>query len=239
MALEHDHAPEAIRARLTAEMHPNYLRDFVYGGIDGAITTFAVVAGVEGASLDARIVLILGFANLLADGLSMAASNYSGTKAEVDDARRLTEVERRHIRLDAEGEREEIRQILSLKGLEGEPLEAAVKAITAREETWIAMMLAEEYGLPSAQRDPAKSAASTFIAFLVAGAVPLIPFVVGGTAAFPIAAVLVGIVFLAIGSLKSLWSLQRWWISGLETLAIGAAAAAVAYSVGWLLRGLA
>jgi len=239
MALEHDHSPAAIRERLAADLRPNYLRDFVYGAIDGAVTTFAVVAGVEGASLAPRVVLILGLANLFADGLSMAASNYSGTKAEVDDARRLAEVERRHIRVDSEGEREEIRQILRLKGLEGDVLEQAVGAITAREDTWVAMMLAEEYGLPAAQREPMRSALATFVAFLVAGAIPLVPFVLGYPNAFAIAAVLVAIVFFAIGSMKSLWSLQRWWLSGLETLAIGAAAASVAYFVGYLLQGLA
>lgn len=238
MPLEHDHAPEAIRARLEAEIRPNYLRDFVYGGIDGAVTTFAVVAGVEGASLDTRVVLILGIANLLADGLSMAASNYSGTKAEVDDARRLREVERRHIRLDEQGEREEIRQILAMKGLDGDALEAAVAAVTAREETWIAMMLAEEYGLPAVQRNPSLSALSTFAAFIIAGAMPLLPFVFGMSDAFITASVVVGIVFFAIGSMKSRWSLQSWWASGLETLGIGAAAAGVAYAAGYLLRGL-
>ncbi len=239
MALEHDHSPAAIEARLAADLRPNYLRDFVYGAIDGAVTTFAVVAGVEGANLAPRVVLILGLANLLADGLSMAASNYSGTKTEVDDARRLAEVERRHIRVDAEGEREEIRQILRLKGLEGEVLESAVAAITAREDTWVAMMLAEEYGLASVQRDPLWSGLSTFGAFLVAGTIPLVPFILGMANAFTIAAVLVAIVFFAIGSMKSRWSLQRWWISGLETLGIGAAAASVAYLVGYLLQGLA
>ena len=89
--LEHDHSPQAIRARLAKGTRPNYLRDWVYGGIDGAVTTFAIVAGVAGAQLSTKIVVILGMANLLADGFSMAASNYSGTKTEVDDLERLRE----------------------------------------------------------------------------------------------------------------------------------------------------
>jgi len=236
--LEHSHTPAAIRGRLAGSAHPNYLRDWVYGGIDGAVTTFAIVAGVAGAELSSRVVIILGLANLFADGLSMAASNYSGTKAEVDDVARLTEVERRHIRLDREGEREEIRQILVMKGLESDVLEGAVDAITSREETWIEMMLAEEYGLGSAQREPWISAASTFAAFLLAGAVPLLPYVLGTERALTWALVMVMLAFAAIGSLKSLWSLQSWWRSGLETLSIGLAAAGVAYAVGYLLKGL-
>ena len=100
--------------------------------VDGAVTTFAVVSGVAGAQLSSRVIIILGLANLLADGFSMAASNYSGTKTEIDDRRRLTEVERRHIALYPEGEREEIRQILAAKGLSGPSLEDAVAAVTAK-----------------------------------------------------------------------------------------------------------
>jgi vacuolar iron transporter family protein len=65
-----------------------YLAEFVYGGIDGAVTTFAVVAGVVGASLSSAIVLILGFANLFADGFSMAVSNYLSEKSEKELIRR-------------------------------------------------------------------------------------------------------------------------------------------------------
>lgn len=61
-----------------------YLRDFIYGGIDGAITTFAVVSGVKGGQLSPVVILILGFANLIADGFSMAVSNYLGTRAEIE-----------------------------------------------------------------------------------------------------------------------------------------------------------
>ena len=89
MPLEHGHSVEEIRQRLSSERQVSYVRDWVYGGIDGAITTFAIVAGVVGAALSSKVIIILGLANLLADGLSMAASNYSGTKAEVDDVQRL------------------------------------------------------------------------------------------------------------------------------------------------------
>lgn len=63
-----------------------YLSEFVYGGIDGAVTTFAIVAGVMGASLSAAVALILGFANLFADGFSMAISNYLSTKSQFEVA---------------------------------------------------------------------------------------------------------------------------------------------------------
>jgi vacuolar iron transporter family protein len=66
------------------QLQQTYLPEFVYGGMDGAVTTFAVVAGTVGASLSPGIVIVLGFANLFADGVSMAGSNYLSTKSEQD-----------------------------------------------------------------------------------------------------------------------------------------------------------
>ncbi len=236
--LEHQHTVSAIRERLQQQHNPTYLRDWVYGGIDGAVTTFAVVAGVIGANLNARIILILGLANLLADGLSMAAGNYSGTKTERDDYERLREIEHRHVRLEPHGEREEIRQILQAKGLQGSALEDAVEAITSDEERWVATMLTEEYGLALAQRSPLRSGASTFFAFLICGSIPLLPFLLSLPSPFVWSIILTGITFALIGSAKSRWSLAPWWLSGFETLAIGGAAAGVAFGVGYLLKTL-
>lgn len=69
---------------LPYRLKPGFLKAAVFGANDGIITTFAVVAGVSGAGLDSRIILILGIANLLADGLSMAVGDYLGEKAEAD-----------------------------------------------------------------------------------------------------------------------------------------------------------
>ena len=239
MILEHEHSHEAIKARLALGSRPNYVRDWVYGGIDGAVTTFAIVAGVVGAGLSSSIILILGLANLLADGFSMAASNYSGTKAEHDDVERLRDIEKKHIQQAPEGEREEIRQILMAKGLDGSTLDNAVEAITSNEAIWIETMLAEEYGLASTLRKPLTSAAATFIAFVLCGGVPLLPFVLPIGDPFTWAAGLTAVTFFLIGSLKSLWSLAPWWRSGCETLIIGIAAAAMAFAVGYWLKGIA
>lgn len=230
--MEHDHSPTAIRERLSADPAQSYLRDWVYGGIDGAVTTFAVVAGVIGADLSTRTVLILGAANLLADGFSMAAGNYSGTKSEYDDYVRLRAVEERHIDLVPEGEREEVRQILRGKGFRGRGLEDAVGVITSNRRRWVETMLTEEYGLPKVLRSPLRAGLSTFLAFLLCGAVPLLPFMLGLGTAFTSSIALTGAVFFGIGSIKSRWSLASWWRSGLETLAIGMTAAGIAYVVG-------
>jgi len=234
--LDHKHTHEAIRKRLGAGPNISYLRDWIYGGIDGAVTTFAIVAGVVGAELSAGIVLVLGVANLLADGFSMAASNYSGTKAEIDDYERVRAAEIRHIKNHPEGEREEVRQIFAGKGFEGAELEEIVHLVTNNQEMWLEVMLAEEYGIAAVQRSPAKAALATFWAFIVCGAVPLAPYLFGLPASAALAAAMTGVVFLAIGAAKSLWSTSSWYMSALETFAIGMSAAGMAYAVGALLK---
>lgn len=236
--LEHSHDPGAIAARLDGGPNISYLRDWVYGGIDGAVTTFAIVAGSLGAGLSSTIILILGLANLLADGFSMAAANYSGTKAEEEDYRRLKRIEEKHIHLEPAGEREEIRQIYRAKGYEGKELETLVDIITSRRQTWIDTMMLEEYGLSQVQRSAKKAALATFAAFVICGSVPLIPFVFGLPASGPLTTGMTALAFFGIGSAKARWSTKGWVASGLETTAIGMAAAGIAWAVGYLLHGL-
>jgi len=238
--LDHEHTPEAIRHRLAEDPKVSYLRDWIYGGIDGAVTTFAVVSGVVGASLDSLVIVILGVANLLADGFSMAASNFSGTRAEVDEHERLREVERRHIERDPAGERREIREIYRKKGFEGGDLDRVVEVLTADQDRWIATMLREEYGLPHEVRSARLAALSTFSAFLACGAVPLLPYLLplGWSAGEPflVSCVFTGLVFFGIGAGRSRWSLAPWWRTGLETFATGGIAAVLAYGAGWALH---
>lgn len=236
--LEHEHSAAAIEDRLATVSH-SYIRDWIYGGIDGAVTTFAVVSGVAGAQLSPYIVLILGFANLFADGFSMAASNFLGTRAEHDDYRRLREIELRHIELVPEGEREEVRMIYAAKGFKGEELEKAVELITSDKERWVQTMLTEEYGLPAEIRSPWKAAGSTFSAFLICGVVPLIPYLFGSGSSFVVSCVMTGATFAAIGAAKSYWSTSSWLRSAVETLLVGGIAAVLAYYAGVFLKDIA
>jgi VIT1/CCC1 family predicted Fe2+/Mn2+ transporter len=235
-ALEHSHTREAIRARLNSGPHSNYLRDWIYGGIDGAVTTFAIVAGVVGADLSTVVVLLLGFANLLADGFAMAASNYIGTKAERDDYDRVIGIERKHIALVPEGEREEVRQIFAAKGFSGDDLERIVTVITADRTLWAKTMAVEEYGLSPTPRSPVVAALSTFTAFIVCGLVPLVTYLSPGRLAACVAATCA--TFFVVGAIKSRWSPASWLRSGLETFLIGLSAAAMAFAVGYGLRAL-
>lgn len=173
-------------------------------------------------------------ANVLADGFSMAAANYSGTKAELENMSRIRAIEERHIDVHPDGEKREVREILFQKGLSGEVLSQAADAIVQNRENWISLMLEGEYGLSGVDPHPFKSAATTFTAFLAAGVVPLFPFLLGLEEALALSVVMTLVTFFGIGALKSHWSLNHWWRSGFETLLIGGGAAAIAYLVGTL-----
>lgn len=236
MEVEHLHTHEAIRERLSAGPRQSYLRDWVYGGVDGAVTTFAVVSGVVGANLSPSVILILGGASLIADGFAMAAANYLATRSEQEEFHYAEAVESRHIDAYPEGEREEVREILRGLGLVDDLLERVVTAVTADRNRWIRMMLRDEYGLPAVVRSAWRAAVSTFSAFIVCGLVPLLPFVAGLSNAFWSASVITSLMFVLIGALKSRWSIRPWWYSALGTVVIGGGAAAVAYVTGAWLR---
>lgn len=236
------HAPSAIQERLESGIKHSYLKDFIYGAIDGTVTTFAVVSGVVGAGLSSKVIIILGLANLLADGFSMAVSNYLGTKAEEQFRAQIRKTEEEHIRSIPEGEKEEIRQIFAGKGFKGKDLERAVKIITSDPKQWVDTMIQEEFGLSLNGPSALKAAFSTFISFVLVGSIPLGVFIyelishVSVAHAFFISAIMTGIAFFVVGALKGKFVGHRWFLSGTETLLVGAVASFLAYGVGALLK---
>jgi VIT1/CCC1 family predicted Fe2+/Mn2+ transporter len=237
--LVHEHHPEAVARRLNSRRDTQSVSDAVLGGIDGCITTFAIVTASIGAGFPAHVALILGFANLLADGLSMAVSNYESIKAQKEFVEATRREEEHHIRHVPEGEREEIRQIFAQKGFEGETLERVVDTITSDRRLWVDTMLVEEHGLQVAHPNPMKSASVTFLAFVLIGVIPLLPLLItplGIELQLYSSVALAAAVFFAIGSLKSLFLGRPALKAGLATLVTGGSAAAIAFLVGYLLR---
>jgi VIT1/CCC1 family predicted Fe2+/Mn2+ transporter len=243
-ALGREHTPARVRARLRSPPPASHLRDFVYGAIDGTVTTFAVVAGVAGAGLSASVVIILGVANLIADGFSMAVSNYLGTRTEQQQRERARRDEERHIALVPEGEQEEVRQIFASKGFAAADLDRVVEVITADRQVWLDTMMTEELGYGPGDAQPLRAAAATFAAFVALGFLPLAIFVLDAVlpgdigAPFAWSAAMTAGGFFAIGGMKARFVDQRPWRSGLETTLIGGAAALLAFGVGVLLRGV-
>ncbi|WP_158058032.1 VIT1/CCC1 transporter family protein [Halorussus halophilus] len=164
-----------------------YVAELVYGANDGIVTTFAVVSGVAGAALSPSIVVVLGAANLFADGFSMGMSNYLSRRSEMD-----YENARGDVQADDDG-----------------------------------------------GKSPAKTAFATFLAFVVAGWLPLAPYILDLDPQFPLAVAVTGLTFFVVGASRSLVTARGWVRNGAEMFVIGMTAAAVAFVVGDLLKGFA
>lgn len=240
-ALIEHHRPEAIRARLQRTITPGYLPDAVLGGIDGCVTTFAVVAGVVGAGFSGMVAVILGLANLVADGFSMAVSNYQSARAQLERIEQARRTEAHEIEQVPEGEREEVREIFRQKGFDGDVLDRIVETITSDRQLWIETMLTEELGLQKSVPQPVMSGTVTFLAFVGVGIVPLVPLFFTALdimTQFVLSIVLACVMFYSIGMFKGVALEQPMFRAGIGTLITGGGAAALAFVVGYGLRRL-
>jgi VIT1/CCC1 family predicted Fe2+/Mn2+ transporter len=218
-----------------------YLGEFVYGGIDGSVTTFAVVAGAAGAGLSSSVVLILGFANLLADGFAMSVGAYLSKKSEQDNYRKNKTNEYWEVENMPEQERDEIRQIYRAKGFEGPLLEQVVDVICKDKDRWVDVMMKEELEMMKEQKSPFRIGLITYVSFVLVGTIPLLAYLwdyFNGAAGdlFAIAGFLTGIAFAGIGFLKSYVTDSPKIKGVVETVLLGALAASVAYFVGDVLE---
>lgn len=223
----------------------NWLPDFVYGGIDGSVTTFAVVAGVVGASLSAPIILILGFANLFADGFSMATGKYLSDKSNREQYKRIQEIEFMHLDTKPKKEREEVEDILMNYGFKGADLKSATDVITSDPHTWVDIMMKHEFNMSNENIQPIKGALATFGSFITIGFIPLIVYTFSplfnfsDNTKFLLTCLATIIALFIVGAIKSKFSTRNWLISGIETSLIGGVAATIAYLVGFFLKTLA
>ena len=222
-------------------MSGRYIKDVVYGANDGIVTTFAVVSGVAGASLSIETVLILGIANLIADGISMGASNFLGSKSEEDYYKKEKAAEYWEVDHLPDHERQEIRDIYAKKGFTGAELEEVVDVITKNKDRWVDVMMKEELGLIEEPDGKAfRSGLVTFISFVVAGFMPLASYIFFAhfTNPFFISVAITALTLFVVGAMRSLMIRKVWWKAGLEMLMVGVLAAGAAYGIGFFLRGL-
>lgn len=167
--------------KVSIEAKASYLRDAVFAANDGIITTFAVVAGAAGASFDVGIVIILGFANLLADGFSMASGNYLGTKSEIE-----------------------------YEKIKGKKIDK--------------------------QGSPLTQGIVTFVAFNLAGILPLLPYVSDINYKFEVSVIIVAFALFTIGAIRGFFIGKSIVKTGVEMLVVGGFAALVAFTTGEILK---
>jgi VIT1/CCC1 family predicted Fe2+/Mn2+ transporter len=221
-----------------------YLGEMVYGGLDGIITTFAVVSGVAGAQLGTSVILILGLANLLADGFSMATGAYLSSKSEQEYYRKEWEREAWEVEHFPEGERAELYAVYRQRGYSKDDAHQLTEIQSREPERWVKAMMLDELGMLKDERNPLANGLATLIAFVVAGSVPLLVYLLGlivpipARAAFLVSFILSGFALFGLGAAKVLVTRLSPIRSGIEMLVVGGLAAGVAYLVGALLKGL-
>ncbi len=218
-----------------------YLGEFVYGGIDGSVTTFAVVAGAAGAHLESSVIIILGFANLIADGFAMSVGSYLSTKSEKQNYEKHKKIEYWEVENIPDAERQEIREIYQSIGFEGKLLDDVVDVITADKDRWVDTMMKHELEMQEETKSPFAMGFVTFISFIILGLIPLTVYVWDfvnpiDIQHFLVSSILTGLAFLSIGLLKGYVTHTNKLRSTLETLLLGGAAAVLAYFVGSLLE---
>jgi len=202
------------------------------------------VSGVAGAELGAPVILVLGLANLLADGFSMAVGAYLSLKSEREYYAREHERETWETAEFPEGEQEEMVQIYRRHGYEEEDARTLVKIQFRNPKHFVRTMMAEELGLFEHDREPLWSGVATFVAFIIAGSVPLAAFLARlvvdipyGTA-YMSSILLTAVALFGLGAAKVLITGRSMLRSGFEMLLVGSLAAGVAYGIGALLKGL-
>jgi vacuolar iron transporter family protein len=243
-------AHDPRRIKIASEKHggsgSEYMGTFVFGALDGIITTFAVVSGVEGAQLSPGIVLILGLANLFGDGFSMATGAYLSGKSEKEFYERERQREQWEVENYPEGEREELTQIYLDQGYPEEDAHQLVEIKTRDSKRWVEAMMVEELNLLPENRSAWTSALVTFAGFAIAGVIPLLYYLMDllfhfnlpSNTAFLISVALSAAAMFGLGAAKVAVTERNPIRSGLEMLAVGGLAAAVAFGVGALLKGL-
>ena len=230
-------------------MNSDYVKSMVYGGLDGIITTFAVVSGVTGGSLDFQIVIVLGFSNLLADGLSMAVGDYLSSKSENEFIMKEIEQHQSNFKYDFQSELNDFKKYYIDKGLTETDASLISETLAKYPEVIKEERINMIFGTAETEAHPIYNALITFCSFIVYGFIPLIvygfipliayvfasfsPFLMENT--FVVAGVLTGLTLFILGAIKSKLTLTNWVRSGMEMLLVGGAAALIAYMIGFML----
>jgi DNA damage-binding protein 1 len=223
-----------------------HVKTMIFGGMDGILTSFAIVAGAAGGGMGWDVVLVMGFSNVLADALSMGVGEYLSSKAHKDFV--LSEKKREEWEYDnyKEGEVKEMIELYVQRGMDEADAEIVINKMAKYRDFFIDVMMVEELGLqePDEDAEILWEGVLMFFRFAFFGSLPLLgyaifpSFVDDDSTLFYIACAVTGFALFLMGTVKSRFSLQKWYSSGLETLVLGAICAAVAYELGNLTSDL-
>ncbi len=231
---------EHIREENKASPFQTYLKEIVYGGNDGIVTTFAVVAGFAGAeqsslALPVLAVLVFGFANLFADSISMGLGNFLSIRSEKDVYKKEKARELSEIRKNPHLEKEETMLILKHNGFTDEQAKNLTEIYATNEQYWLSFMMNHELQLPNpTSENPMLTGLATIVSFILFGLIPLLPYLLFGNTShsFVYSSIFAGIALFLLGLVRWRVTKESLFRSVSEIVLIGSLAACVAYLVG-------
>jgi len=221
-----------------------HIKSIVFGGLDGIITTFAVVAGGIGGKLSVDTILILGFSSVLADAISMGVGDALSTKSENEYILAERNREAWEFKNNPKGEIDEMVDLYVQKGCDREDAQIIVEKMAKYKDFFINVMMAEELELqvPDEDENPWVDGGVTFLSFVFFGTIPLLAFAVlygiqlSLADQFLISCILTGLALFGLGVVKSKFTKKPWWWAGLEVFSLGSCVAGLAYFVGWFME---
>jgi len=238
-------ASRAVHAAMALEQHggtgSEYIKAIVFGGLDGIITTFAVVASVKGADLGTNVVLIMGFANLIADGVSMGFGEFLSGDAENRYIKQERSREQWEMENSPQGEIEEMIELYEGKGFSKEDAKTIIETMAKNEKFFVDHMMVEELGMMAVDDEdpsPLQQGGVMFGSFMMFGFIPLLAYVAFASvledtdALFGMACALTAIALFGLGAFSSRFNSSTWYSQGLWVLGNGTTASAIAYGVG-------
>jgi len=218
-----------------------HLKSIIYGGLDGIVTTFAVVAGVQGASLKVEVILVLGFANLVADGISMGIGDYLSERAQMDFVKSERKREMWEFNNYKQGEIEEMIEIYTKRGVNRKDAELILTTMAKYPDFFVDHMLIQELDIKPVvdNSSPIWNGLATMISFMLFGIVPLLSYIIFETVQFQnfdpkfmISIFLTFLTLLILGAIKGKITASNIWKSSLLVGINGAIAAMASYAVG-------
>lgn len=216
-----------------------YIREIVYGGNDGIVTTFAVVAGTVGANLPHSIIIVLGLANLFADGLSMATGAYLSEKSDIAQKRRLRREEAELLVSNFKTQEAVVSRHLAGQGFAGADLKKATSVVMSDESAALdTIMLAKHGHAGDEGSSPLADGLMTLCSFVFFGAIPLLPyfFAVGEEQRFHVAIAGTFAALALLGAARSIVTREKLYRGPLEIVFVGALGALVAYLIGYAFK---
>ncbi len=215
------------------------LRAAIFGVSDGLVSNAALIMGFAGSGVTNSTVAFAGVAGLLAGAFSMAAGEYVSVAGQRDVFARELRLEAQELAEHPEEEARELELLYRAKGMDRALARAAAAKILEDPQVALDTLAREELGLdPDDLGSPVRVAVSSFVAFAVGAAIPLLPFaLVAGSAAMWLAIVATAVALLGVGALVGRLSGAGVLRSALRQFLVGAAAAGVTYLVGRAIGG--